>query len=59
MDAALADRALIAFIKERGTRARYVASHCAGAFLLGKAGPLDGKRATIYLGGAALLQRLA
>lgn len=54
----LADRALVAFIKERGARARYLASHCAGAFLLGKAGLLDGKRATTYIGGAEPLQKM-
>lgn len=54
----LADRALVAFIKERGPRARYVASHCSGAFLLGKAGLLDGRRATTYIGGAASLQKM-
>jgi transcriptional regulator GlxA family with amidase domain len=58
MDPALADQALLAFIKERGARARFVASHCAGAFLLGKAGLLDGRRATTYIGGAASLQKM-
>jgi transcriptional regulator GlxA family with amidase domain len=58
MDSALADQALLAFIKERGARARYVASHCAGAFLLGKAGLLDGRRATTYIGGAESLQKM-
>jgi transcriptional regulator GlxA family with amidase domain len=58
MDRVLADQALVAFIKERGSRARYVASHCAGAFLLGKAGLLDGKRATTYIGGAESLQKM-
>lgn len=58
MDSALADQALVSFIKERGARARYVASHCAGAFLLGKAGLLDGKRATTYIGGAESLRKM-
>ncbi len=58
MDSVLADKALISFIKERGAGARYLASHCAGAFLLGEAGLLDGKRATTYVGGAGSLQTM-
>jgi transcriptional regulator GlxA family with amidase domain len=58
MDSLLADQALLSFIKARGARARYLASHCAGAFLLGQAGLLDGKRATTYVGGAGSLQKM-
>ena len=42
------DPELIAFLRSRGERARYVTSVCTGALLLGAAGLLDGYRATTY-----------
>ena len=40
--------ALIGYIERAGARAQYVTSVCTGAFLLQKAGFLNGKRATTY-----------
>jgi transcriptional regulator GlxA family with amidase domain len=42
---------LINFIKTQGQSASWMASNCAGAFLLGQAGVLDGKHATTWAGG--------
>lgn len=42
---------LIQFIKKQGQSAAWVASNCSGAFLLGEAGLLDGKKATTWAGG--------
>ncbi|MFQ5744508.1 MAG: DJ-1/PfpI family protein [Acidobacteriota bacterium] len=47
---------VVQFIRDRAPRATWVASHCAGAFLLGKAGFLSGRRVTTYIGGAKDLQ---
>ena len=47
------------FLKEQGTEVEYLASNCAGAFLLGKAGLLKGKKATTWRGGEKDLQKLA
>lgn len=44
--AALRDRRLIAWIRRTAGRARRVASVCTGAFLLGEAGLLEGRRVT-------------
>jgi cyclohexyl-isocyanide hydratase len=48
VNARLEDEELIAFLRERGERARYVTSVCSGALLLGAAGLLRGYRATTH-----------
>jgi cyclohexyl-isocyanide hydratase len=45
---ALADGATVDFIRRQGTGARYVTSVCTGAFLLGAAGFLEGRRAATH-----------
>lgn len=39
---------VIAFMKDRGSRAKYVTSVCTGSFILGTAGLLKGKKATSH-----------
>lgn len=50
MDSDLRDAALLAWVKERGGKARYLLSLCDGAFVLAKAGLLDGLEATTFPG---------
>lgn len=45
---ALSDSETIDFVRKAGTDARYVSSVCTGAFVLGAAGLLRGKRATTH-----------
>lgn len=47
---------LNAFIQKHAESAQWLGSVCAGAFLLGNAGVLDGKRATTWFGGEERLQ---
>ena len=56
MDGPLADARLVDFVARQGKGARYLASNCSAAFLVGKAGLLDGRRVTTYRGGEADLQ---
>lgn len=50
------DKDLIGFIQNQARSASWMASNCAGAFLLGAAGVLDGKKATTWFGGEESLQ---
>ncbi|MBK9925828.1 MAG: DJ-1/PfpI family protein [Anaerolineales bacterium] len=56
MSPLLENEALNAFIQKQEQDAQWVGSVCAGAFLLGNAGVLDGKQATTWFGGETSLQ---
>lgn len=47
-DSAIADRQLIDWLRDAGTRVRRLVSVCTGAFLLAEAGLLDGRRVTTH-----------
>jgi transcriptional regulator GlxA family with amidase domain len=55
--AAMRDARLVSWIRRTAPRARRVASVCSGAFLLGEAGLLDGRRATTHWAVCDALQR--
>jgi cyclohexyl-isocyanide hydratase len=55
---AIEDAATIAFVREQGARAQYVASVCTGAFILGAAGLLQNTRATTHWAYHHLLPRV-
>jgi transcriptional regulator GlxA family with amidase domain len=55
--AATRDRRLVSWIRRTARRARRVASVCTGAFLLGEAGLLDGRRVTTHWYACDALQR--
>jgi transcriptional regulator GlxA family with amidase domain len=55
--AATRNRSLVSWIRRAARRARRVTSVCSGAFLLGEAGLLDGRRATTHWAVCDALQR--
>jgi len=56
MSPLLENETLNTFIQKQEQSAQWVGSVCAGAFLLGNAGVLDGKQATTWFGGETSLQ---
>jgi transcriptional regulator GlxA family with amidase domain len=48
LDADLRDTLMLNFVKKTATHAQYVTSHCDGAFVLAKAGLLDGVESTTF-----------
>jgi transcriptional regulator GlxA family with amidase domain len=56
--AAAQDERLISWIRTAARRSRRVTSVCTGAFLLGRAGLLDGRRATTHWAACNALQQL-
>jgi cyclohexyl-isocyanide hydratase len=52
---AIADAAIVDFVRKQAQEAKWVTSVCTGAFILGAAGLLQGKRATCHWGYTHLL----
>lgn len=57
MDHLAKNRDLVGFIESQGKSAKWLASNCSGASLLGEAGILNGKKATTWAGGERDLAR--
>lgn len=53
--AAMQDEATVAFVRDRGSRAKLVTSVCTGSLILGMAGLLDGYKATTHWAAKSLL----
>lgn len=51
------DKLLINFIKKQYETTDYIASHCAGAFMVGESGVADGKEIVTYCTGSEKLQK--
>jgi len=57
MDAHIKNKKIIGFINKHQQSNAWMASNCSGAFLLGEAGVLDGKKATTWFGGEKDLKK--
>jgi transcriptional regulator GlxA family with amidase domain len=57
LDADLKNTRVIEWIKKAAGEAKFITSHCQGAFLLGKAGLLDNKAATTFTANTEALQQ--
>lgn len=57
MEPFVENKNLINFVQEQSRTAKWLASNCAGAFVLGASGVLDGYEATTYSGGHDALQK--
>ncbi|ELR71086.1 hypothetical protein C900_03050 [Fulvivirga imtechensis AK7] len=55
-DQQVKDSVLINFIREQNKTTDYIASHCAGAFMLGESGIADEKEVVTYCSGSEALQ---
>lgn len=51
MEGFVRNEKLVKYIKDKSRSVSWLASNCSGAFLLGEAGVLDGKKATTWFGG--------
>ena len=58
LDSDLEDQAMIQFVQQASKTAKYVTSHCDGAFVLAKAGLLDGIVSTTFPSDIALMREM-
>lgn len=56
VDASEKNANVVNFVREQGTKVEYLASNCAGAFIVGEAGLLKGKKVVTYVGGGTSLK---